>query len=128
LNVTVNAGHSEGLTAVRWRVVAAVVLLAFITIVDRVCISSAKLNISADLRITDVQFGWVFGVFALGYAILMVPAGWLADRIGPHLFLAAIVCTWSLLTAGTGFVTGLASLLIVRSPVWSRRSGGVSDG
>ena len=114
MNVTVNARRSKRRTAMRWRVVALVFLLAFITIVDRVCISSAKLRISADLRITDVQFGWVFGAFALGYAILMIPAGWLADRIGPRLFLATLVCAWSLLTAGTGFVTGLTSLLIVR--------------
>jgi predicted MFS family arabinose efflux permease len=31
---------------------------------------------ASDLGITDVQFGWVFGIFAWGYAILMIPAGW----------------------------------------------------
>jgi ACS family glucarate transporter-like MFS transporter len=98
----------------RWRVVAAVFVLAFITIAVRVCISSAKLPMAADLLITDVQFGWVFGVFAIGYCIAMIPAGWMGDRAGPRVFLAVIVCSWSLLTAGTGFVSGLTSLIILR--------------
>jgi ACS family glucarate transporter-like MFS transporter len=102
------------LAAMRWRVVAVVFLLAFITIAVRVCISSAKLQMAADLRITDVEFGWVFGVFAIGYSLAMIPAGWMGDRAGPRFFLAVIVCAWALLTAGTGFVTGLASLIILR--------------
>ena len=76
------------LTAMRWRVVAVVFVLAFITIAVRVCISSAKLQMASELRITDVEFGWVFGVFAAGYSIAMVPAGWMGDRFGPRVFLA----------------------------------------
>ena len=101
-------------THLRWRVVAAVFLLGFITIVDRVCISSAKLSIAAELHIPDVQFGWVFGAFAVGYAIAMIPSGWLGDRIAPRAFLALNVCCWSLFTACTGLVTGLTALLVVR--------------
>ncbi len=101
-------------TAVRWRVVAVVFVLAFITIAARVCISSAKLPMAADLRITDVEFGWVFGVFAIGYCVAMVPAGWMGDRAGPRVFLAVIVGCWALLTAGTGLVSGLASLIVLR--------------
>ena len=102
------------LKAMRWRVVAVVFLLAFITIAVRVCISSAKLEMASELHITDVEFGWVFGVFAVGYSIAMVPAGWMGDRVGARLFLAVIVCAWALLTAVTGFVAGLASLIILR--------------
>jgi ACS family glucarate transporter-like MFS transporter len=98
----------------RWRVVAIAFLLAFITIAVRVCISSAKQEIALELRITDVEFGWVFGVFAVGYSIAMVPAGWIGDRFGPRIFLTASVCGWAFLTAGTGFVTGFASLLVLR--------------
>jgi MFS transporter, ACS family, glucarate transporter len=99
---------------VRWRLVVLVVVLAFITIVDRVCISSAKIRMAADLGIRYVQFGWIFGVFALGYAIAMIPGGWLVNRIGSRVFLTAIVCCWSLLTASTGLVSSLAALIIIR--------------
>jgi ACS family glucarate transporter-like MFS transporter len=100
--------------AVRWQVVAVVFVFAFITIIDRVGISSAKVRMAADLGVTDVQFGWVFGAFTLGYAVLMVPSGWWGDRLGPRVFLAAIVCCWSLLTAGTGLAWALVPLICVR--------------
>jgi len=98
----------------RGYVVAFLCSLAFLAIVDRVCISSAKSDISAELGITDTVFGWVFGVFAVGYTLTMVPSGWLADRYGPRKTLALAVLLWSLLTAVTGWVNGTGILLIVR--------------
>jgi MFS transporter, ACS family, glucarate transporter len=98
----------------RWYVVASVFLLAFITIVDRVCISAAKESMALELRITDVQFGWIFGAFTIGYAIFMVPGGFLGDRWGPRFFLGSIVCAWSLFTSMTGLMSALVPLFVVR--------------
>jgi ACS family glucarate transporter-like MFS transporter len=95
-------------------VVACLCSLSFLTIVDRVCISAAKSPMSGDLGISDTVFGWVFGAFTVGYTIMMVPSGWLADRYGPRKTLALIVLLWSVLTAATGWVRGTAILLMVR--------------
>src|SRR5579872_1828902 len=99
-----------------WRgyVVACLCSLSFLTIVDRVCISAAKSDISADLGISDAVFGWVFGAFAVGYTLMMVPSGWLADRFGPRKTLALCVLLSSVLTAVTGWVHGTEILLTVR--------------
>src|SRR6476660_8060285 len=96
------------------KVVAVLFLLAFLTIVDRVCISAAKSDMAADMRISDISFGVVFGAFAVGYAICMAPSGWAADRLGPRRFLTWIVCLWSLFTALTGVVRTLPLLVAVR--------------
>jgi ACS family glucarate transporter-like MFS transporter len=101
-------------SGVRWYVLAAVVFLSFITIVDRVCISAAKSAMSRELSISDLDFGLVFGAFALGYAVLMVPSGWLADTFGPRKFLTATVALWSCFTLATGIVRTLAPLIAVR--------------
>lgn len=98
----------------RWYVVAALVLLALITIVDRVCISAGKLQMAGELQISNIEFGWVFGVFTLGYAVAMIPVGWCADRWGPRRFLTLIVCIWSVLTAATGLVGSFAPLVVLR--------------
>jgi hypothetical protein len=39
---------------------------------------------SRELSISDLDFGLVFGAFALGYSVLMVPSGWQTplDRVG----------------------------------------------
>jgi ACS family glucarate transporter-like MFS transporter len=102
------------LTARRWWVVAVLFSLSFLTIVDRVAISAAKDQISSDLGFTDVTFGFIFGMFALGYAIFQVPSGWLADRYGPRRFIAVIVVVWSLLTGLTGMAQGAMFLIVVR--------------
>jgi len=65
-----------------WRIVASLFVLAFITIVDRVCISAAKNDIAAELAISELSFGVVFGAFAIGYAIFMLPSGWFGDLLG----------------------------------------------
>jgi ACS family glucarate transporter-like MFS transporter len=98
----------------RWSVVAVLFLLAFITIIDRVCVSAAKNSMADDLKISDLSFGLVFGAFALGYATFMTPSGWLSDTLGPRRFLTLIVCLWSLLTLATGLVRTLPALVAIR--------------
>lgn len=89
-------------------------LLAVLLYVDRVCISTARDPIMADLDLTDKQFGWVMSAFALGYALLQTPGGMLADKFGPRRVLAGVVTLWSLFTGLTGLVRGFASMLAVR--------------
>ena len=89
-------------------------VLSWITYLDRAAISTSKELVAADLALSDQAMGFVFGAFALGYAIAQVPAGWFADRVGPRLALAAVVTGWSLLTALTGAATGLVSMVAVR--------------
>jgi ACS family glucarate transporter-like MFS transporter len=88
--------------------------MSFLTIVDRVCISAAQADMARDLSLSDVTFGFVFGMFALGYALLQVPSGWLVDRYGPRVFLAIIVTLWSLFTGAKGLVYGAAALIALQ--------------
>jgi ACS family glucarate transporter-like MFS transporter len=104
----------ERTTHVRHVVVASLFVFSFLTIVDRVAISAAKPYMAGELGITDVTFGFIFGVFALGYAVFQVPSGWAADRYGPRVFLTAIVIAWSLFTGLTGLVTTVTALIAVR--------------
>lgn len=89
-------------------------LLSMLLYVDRVCISSAKENIAADLKLTDTEMGWVLSIFALGYAIFQVPSGIMADRFGPRLILSAVVTLWSAFTALTATAQGYVSMLLCR--------------
>src|ERR1700730_17803830 len=95
-------------------VVACLCSLAFLTIVDRVSISVATSAMLVDLGINDASFGWVFGAFAVGYTLMMVPSGWLADRYGPRKTLALCVLLWSLLADAAEFREYTGLLLLVR--------------
>ncbi len=95
------------------------VLLLFLhtvnTYMDRVCISSAKGAMQNDISgLDDQMMGYVFGIFAIGYALFQVPAGWFSDRAGPRRALTIVVIIWSIFTALTGAVYTAISLLIVR--------------
>lgn len=89
-------------------------LLALLLYVDRVCISVAKDPIAGDLNLSDKAMGWVLSAFALGYALMQVPSGMMADRYGPRKVLAGIVAFWSGLTALTGAAWNFLSLLGIR--------------
>ena len=91
----------------RFLVLAVLFSLSMLTIVDRVAVSASKVDMSRELGFTDITFGLIFGAFALGYAFFQIPAGLLADRFGPRLPMASVVCLWSLFTALT---------IIIRNP------------
>ena len=87
---------------------------AFITYLDRVCISAAAPSISAELNLSTTQMGYVFSIFALAYGVFEIPMGWLGDRTGQRSLLTRIVGGWSVFTILTGVVRGYWSLLTVR--------------
>lgn len=99
---------------VRYFVVMAMFLLSLLLYIDRICISVAKDSISGDLMLDDKAMGWVLSAFALGYALLQVPGGWMADRFGPRIILSSIVTLWSFFTALTGAAWNFISLLFIR--------------
>jgi sugar phosphate permease len=66
-----------------------------ITYVDRTSVSIAKEPISTQLNLSDRQMGMVFSSFALGYSIMQIPAGRLADELGPRAVLGGAVAFWS---------------------------------
>lgn len=95
------------------------VLLLFLhtvnTYMDRICISTAKDEMQNDISgLTDQRMGWAFGIFAIGYALFQIPAGWYSDRAGPRHALTVVVIVWSIFTALTGAVTTAIWLLAVR--------------
>jgi MFS family permease len=65
---------------------------------DRTILSIAGPSIMKEFDIPPPHMGWVYSAFILGYAIFMIPGGWVADRLGPRntlalMGLAAALCT-----------------------------------
>jgi MFS family permease len=111
---TPNLASSLKLGRARKIVIAFAIVLAFITYVDRVCISQAAPFIARDLGLSPLEMGAAFSAFAWAYALFEVPGGWLADRFGPRRVLSAAVIWWSFFTAATGWVWNHTSLTSAR--------------
>ncbi|MCS7463675.1 MFS transporter [Paenibacillus doosanensis] len=96
---------------VRW--VVAILMWAAIAInyIDRTVLSAAAPYITKEFGLDAAQMGVVLSGFFWSYALLQVPSGWVADRIGQKKTLGFAVAWWSLSTAVTGLATGFKSIL-----------------
>lgn len=109
-----NAATRGGGSRVRYHVLAFAFTLAVVTYLDRICISAAAPFIMADLQLTMLQMGVVFGAFTLAYSLFEVPSGWRGDVVGARRVLARIVVWWSAFTMLTGAAWSFRSLVAIR--------------
>jgi ACS family glucarate transporter-like MFS transporter len=97
----------------RWTLIFWMFLMSSIAYLDRVNISIAGSTIQKDYGLTNVQLGYVFSAFVIGYALFQAPGGRLADRFGPRLIVVLGVIWWGLFTTFTTMVPAGLGLSIV---------------
>jgi MFS transporter, ACS family, glucarate transporter len=90
---------------VRWFLVVGLFILSAVAYLDRVNISIAGSSIAAEYHLSNVQLGWIFSAFLVGYALFQTPGGWLSDRLGPRRVLTGGVLWWGIFTALTAVVS-----------------------
>jgi len=73
--------------------------ISAIAYLDRVNISIAGSFIQKEFHLDNIQLGWVFSSFVLGYALFQAPGGRLADRFGPRRILSVATVWWAAFTA-----------------------------
>nr|WP_020071193.1 MFS transporter [Paraburkholderia caledonica] len=98
----------------RYRVLFLIWLLQFVNYLDRVNISVAAPSMMKSLSIDTASFGWVLAAFTVGYAIMQLPGGLLADKFGAKIMLVCAPLLWSVFTGLTGVVETTAALIVVR--------------
>lgn len=104
---------------VRFLLVFVLFLLSTVAFLDRTNISIAGVALAQEYGLSQVQLGWVFSAFLIGYAGFQIPAGWLAVRLGPRNILTIGVLWWGVFTALTTIVSpaathALLALILVR--------------
>lgn len=99
---------------VRWILIGWMFAISAIAFLDRVNISIAGRSMEEEFHWNDLQLGWVFSAFVLGYALFQAPGGRLADRFGPRKILALGTVWWAAFTSLTAFVpAGLSHALLI---------------
>lgn len=103
----------------RWALIGWMFVMSAIAFLDRVNISIAGQALAREFQLSNLQLGWVFSAFVLGYALAQAPGGRLADRFGPRRVIALGVVWWGLFTTLTalvpsGFALALPLLIAVR--------------
>ena len=113
----------------RCGIVTLMVAFSVMSYFDRTIMSIAGPGIIKEFSLSETEMGSVYSAFILSYAILMIPGGWLADRLGPWRVLTGMGFGAALFTALTalGGKPGLGALLgVVPSFLIIRLGLGVS--
>jgi MFS transporter, ACS family, tartrate transporter len=97
-----------------WRLIPIIVVMYFLSYLDRVNVSFAALTMNKDLGLSPTVYGWGAGLFFLGYFIGEVPSNLALDRFGARRWLARIMISWGLVSAAMSMVSGEWSFYTVR--------------
>ncbi|MEP3226809.1 MAG: MFS transporter [Parasphingorhabdus sp.] len=101
-----------------WFLVVMLTIAYIFSFIDRYILGLLIEPIKADLGLTDEQIGWVIGpAFAIFYATMGLPLGWLVDRSKRTWIVAAGIFVWSLATAVSGLAKSFWHLFVARMMV-----------
>lgn len=96
------------------RIIPLMMLLYLMAFLDRVNIGFAALTMNQDLGFTPSIYGWGAGIFFIGYFFFEIPSNLILEKVGARLWIARIMITWGLISAGMAFVSGTWSFLALR--------------
>ena len=101
-------------TNIRWYFAIAFFIIGVIAYMDRSNISIIAGPMMEDLHLNKTQFGLLASFFSLGYALMQVPSGFLAEKFGSKKMLTIALVWWSAFTILTGVVKNHGMLYAVR--------------
>jgi ACS family hexuronate transporter-like MFS transporter len=110
---TPETGGKLRLGHVRWTICAMLFAATSINYMDRQVIAILKPTLQHSIGITEVDYGYIIFAFQLAYAIGVLAAGRLIDRIGSRIGYCIVMGIWSLSAMGhalasTAFEFGIA--------------------
>lgn len=101
-------------TRMRWFLGAVMFLISFISYMDRVNLAVATPAIMKEFAFSKIEIGWMQTTFFIGYSLMQVPGGMLAEIFGHRRIVALAVGWWSAFTALTAYGYNFTSFLLVR--------------
>jgi ACS family hexuronate transporter-like MFS transporter len=91
----------------RWIICALLFFATVISYVDRGVLGYLEKYLEGIFHFDSVQYSYMTTAFQVAYAIGMVAAGWLTDRLGTRKGLALAIGLWSLAAMTPGAATGV---------------------
>ena len=107
----------------RVRILPFVMLLYFVSFLDRVNVGFAALSMSQDIGLNASMFGFGSGIFFLGYVLFQIPSNLILLRVGARVWIARVVIAWGLVSIASAFVVGPYSFYTLRFLLGLAESG-----
>ncbi|MEC7368417.1 MAG: MFS transporter [Pseudomonadota bacterium] len=100
-----------------WFVVFVLILASLIAFIDRQVVAIVVGPMQEDLGVGDTEIGWLYGVFALFYAVAALPIATLADKKSRKIIIAVGIALWSILTIACGLARNYWQVFFARMGV-----------
>lgn len=97
-----------------WRIIPFVMLLYFVSFLDRVNVGFAALTMNKAIGLSPTAFGLGGGLFFVGYFLCEVPSNLILNRVGARIWIARVMITWGIVSAISAFVVGPKSFYLLR--------------
>lgn len=112
-DTSIAANREKGTWPKRYSVVSACFFVMFLSYVDRVNISVAAVAMQETLDWSESRKGFVLSAFFIGYMMMQVIGGWLANTFGGKRILIASLVLCSMCTALTPIAAHTSFLLLI---------------
>lgn len=107
--------EAERVSPRTWATLVVLGLIYILSFIDRFILALLVGPLKADLGLSDLQLGLLFGTFfAIFYGLLGLPLARFADRRNRKWLIVAGVVFWSACTVGSAFAQNYATLAILR--------------
>ena len=113
-NTGTNSFEAATYKKVGWRLIPFLLLCYVVAYLDRVNVGFAKLQMLQDLQFSDTVYGLGAGIFFIGYFLFEVPSNVILHRVGARVWIARIMMTWGVISAGMMFVESVTSFYVMR--------------
>jgi len=109
----------------RYQVLALLCASAAIAYIQRAALSVPATEIAKDLQFEDMarDMGSIQSAWYFAYALMQIPGGAIADRLGSRRSLVLFCVAWSLATLLSAFSTGFYSLLLTWGLMGAAQAG-----
>lgn len=115
--------ESRTLRRITWRIVPFIMFLYFVAYIDRVNIGFAALSMNKDLGFTASILGLGAGIFFWGYFLFEVPSNFILHKVGARIWIARVMVTWGLISAGMAYVENSTSFYVLRFLLGASEAG-----
>ena len=99
---------------ISWRIIPFVFVLYILSYLDRANIGYAALEMNKDLALSSEAFGFVSGIFFIGYFLFEVPSNIFLNKYGARVWIARILLTWGAVSIASAFVQSAGQLYVLR--------------
>ncbi|GLR07491.1 MFS transporter [Mixta theicola] len=96
------------------KIIPFIIICYFVANLDKTNISIAALQMNADLGLSTSMYGLGVGMFYISYIIFEIPSNVIMTKVGARVWIARIMITWGIVSAGMSLVQTPTQLYVMR--------------